>query len=511
MGIGLSIAGGFGNRLSEYMRDKEKFDWENKRAERKFGMTTGQLGVAKAEEKAGIAVDKVKYLKSRGLTSLNLRYAFDKQSVGGIDMLYNEVLEGSEKATPEQLNRLMTVSKDFAAVDNRPWEEVFKEAYQIYSTPEKDRLATNEQKEKKGFWASMLADPSTTSGYDDGQRYGGYTRADQDRIIMASTTTPRGSGILKLNTEARVNALDPRDYKSYEVLAKTSFLNKQKLLEKSFANLEGDVTLSDGTTTLKSVAAQSQYNAWLEAGDWDSITDTYGDSLLSSYLEQEKLEIGSITNNMAVDENLRGWVSRKVNEPPFDPIEASNTSVAVTGGTTEPIDFAAEFEKAKVNFTKGTDLTAPRFNSPAEVREAIAAKTIKPTDAYFVYIPKVGWEAQAMIDIANFSPEDVQDGDFIAWAKSLPEKRSEASEDYKGNLQGPFKKSSNKGWYIEKIKERTKVVTSKLGVKYTYDTYFKLPSLSWTNARAKELGLPFKWKNAERDGFTVTYDLSGDK
>ena len=50
MGIGLSIAGGFGNRLSEYMRDKEKFDWENKRAERKFGMTTGTLGVAKAED-----------------------------------------------------------------------------------------------------------------------------------------------------------------------------------------------------------------------------------------------------------------------------------------------------------------------------------------------------------------------------------------------------------------------------------------------------------------------------
>jgi len=31
MGIGLSIAGGFGNRLSEFMRDKEKFGWEKNR------------------------------------------------------------------------------------------------------------------------------------------------------------------------------------------------------------------------------------------------------------------------------------------------------------------------------------------------------------------------------------------------------------------------------------------------------------------------------------------------
>ena len=118
MGIGLQIAGGFGRRLSQYMQEKEKFDWENKRAERKFGMTTGQLGVKKAEEKAGIVVDKVKYLQERGLDNNILRYAFDQEKIAGIDKLYNEVLEGSDQASGEQLNRLVNVSKDYAATDN---------------------------------------------------------------------------------------------------------------------------------------------------------------------------------------------------------------------------------------------------------------------------------------------------------------------------------------------------------------------------------------------------------
>ena len=465
MGIGLSIAGGFGNRLSEFMRDKEKFDWENKRAERKFGMTTGQLGVAKAEEKAGIAVDKVKYLKSRGLTSLNLRYAFDKQSVGGIDMLYNEVLQGSEKATPEQLNRLMSVSKDFAAVDNRPWEEVFKEAYQIYATPEKDRLATNEQKEKKNFWSSMLADPSTTSGYDDGQRYGGYTRADQDRIIMSSTTTPRGSGILKLNTEARVNALDSRDYKSYEALAKTSFLNKQTLLENSFANLKGDVTLPDGRRTLKSVAAQSQYTAWVKAGDWDSITDTYGDSLLSSYLEQERLEIGSITNNMAVDENIRGWVGRKLNEPPFDPIEAFNNS----------IESMLNSVKNKSQFTKIQLENLQRFDSRAAALSAKENGTLREGES-FTFLDTT--KKYVLMDAANLKP--------VFQNKKLDGKEVITPTDEQFIAFAPsYVSADNTERQLEVGRRIAKVLLGSKDIEYTFSQYNKM-----SYNKAERLGLP---------------------
>ena len=96
MGIGLQIAGGFGKRLSGYMQEKEKYDWENKRAERKFGMTTGTMGVAKAEEKAGVAVGKLKYLQERGLDNNILRFAWDQEKVAGIDKLYNEVQEGTK-------------------------------------------------------------------------------------------------------------------------------------------------------------------------------------------------------------------------------------------------------------------------------------------------------------------------------------------------------------------------------------------------------------------------------
>ena len=237
MGIGLQIAGGFGRRLSQYMQEKEKFDWENKRAERKFGMTTGQLGVKKAEEKAGIVVDKVKYLQERGLDNNILRYAFDQEKISGIDKLYNEVLEGSDQASGEQLNRLVNVSKDYAATDNRPWTEVVKEAMQIYATPENAAKHTDQQKQQKGFWAAMLADPSTTSGYDDTQRYGGYTRADQDRIIMASATTPRGEGLLKIDRTARVEKMDARDYRSLALALEENYSRKENQLINSIRKM----------------------------------------------------------------------------------------------------------------------------------------------------------------------------------------------------------------------------------------------------------------------------------
>jgi len=505
MGIGLSIAGGFGNRLSEYMRDKEKFDWENKQAERKFGMTTGTLGVAKAEDMAAQNVTKVNYMLDRNVDPKLLRYVFDQDKVAGINSLYDTIQGGSASASGEQLNALVDYTKNVAEVDNRPWRDVFLEAGQIYATPKGE--TTNEQKNNKNFFARMLADPGT-SDYDDGKRYGGYTRADQDRIIMASTTTPRGQDSIRINRDKIMPDLSTTDYSRINTQT-LSAIELQQDIVKNNVILRGENPTED----------ERNYDIMLANDDWIGITSIYGDAMLQSLYEAENSFPGGVLNNPAITQGQKAWLRNKFakeEEQISDGSSVVNTSVTGKVGAAEPIDFAAEFEKAKVNFTKGTDLTAPRFNSPAEVREAIAAKTIKPTDAYFVYVPKVGWEAQAMIDIANFSPEDVQDGDFIAWAKSLPEKRSEASEDYKGNLQGPFKKSSNKGWYIEKIKERTKVVTSKLGVKYTYDMYFKLPSLSWTNARAKELGLPFKWKNAKRDGFTVTYDLtpytySGDK
>jgi len=500
MGIGLSIAGGFGNRLSEFMRDKEKFGWEKKQAERKFGMTTGTLGVAKAEDMAAQNVTKVNYMLDRNVDPKLLRYVFDQDKVAGINSLYDTIQGGSASASGEQLNALVDYTKNVAEVDNRPWRDVFLEAGQIYATPKGE--VTNEQKNNKNFFARMLADPGT-SDYDDGKRYGGYTRADQDRIIMASTTTPRGQDSIRINRDKIMPDLSTTDYSRINTQT-LSAIELQQDIVKNNVILRGENPTED----------ERNYDIMLANDDWIGITSIYGDAMLQSLYEAENSFPGGVLNNPAITQGQKAWLRNKFakeEEQISDGSSVVNTSVAGKVGAAEPIDFAAEFEEAKSSFPEGTDLTAPRFNSPAEVREAIAAKTIKPTDAYFVYVPKVGWEAQAMIDIANFSPEDVQDGDFIAWAKSLPEKRSEASEDYKGNLQGPFKKSSNKGWYIEKIKERTKVVTSKLGVKYTYDMYFKLPSLSWTNARAKELGLPFKWKNAERDGFTVTYDLSGDK
>ena len=299
MGIGLQIAGGFGRRLSGYMQEKEKYDWENKRAERKFGMTTGTMGVAKAEEKAGVAVGKLKYLQERGLDNNILRFAWDQEKVAGIDKLYNEVQEGSAEATGEQLNKLVNLAKDYAATDDRPWSEVVREAMQIYATPENAQKATGKQKEQKSFWASMLADPSTTSGYDDGKRYGGYTRADQDRIIMSSATTPRGEGLLKIDRSKRIDEYDFRDYRGLALALEVPYKTAEENLLESFKKMPDAAAGAN---------EQQKYNRLKKAKKWFDISASYGDEILYPYLEQEQLKPNSVITNTSIDKEIRNWV-----------------------------------------------------------------------------------------------------------------------------------------------------------------------------------------------------------
>ena len=343
MGIGLQIAGGFGKRLSEYMEEKEQFDWENKRAERKFGMTTGQLGVKKAEEKAGIVVDKVKYLQERGLDNNILRYAFDQEKIAGIDKLYNEVLEGSDQASGEQLNRLVNVSKDYAATDNRPWTEVVKEAMQIYATPENAAKHTDQQKQQKGFWAAMLADPSTTSGYDDTQRYGGYTRSDQDRIIMASATTPRGEGLLKIDRTARVEKMDARDYRSLALALEENYSRKENQLINSIRKMPN------------AAGVEQEFVRNINNEDFWSITAKYGNKILGGYLEQERLAPTSVTNNMAVGEGIREWVKSQIDSKYWDKAFERSLNTLVKG---------SEYSESDIK-------SMPKFNSRTD---AIIAK-----------------------------------------------------------------------------------------------------------------------------------------
>lgn len=382
MGIGLQIAGGFGRRLSQYMQEKEKFDWENKRAERKFGMTTGQLGVKKAEEKAGIVVDKVKYLQERGLDNNILRYAFDQEKISGIDKLYNEVLEGSDQATGEQLNRLVNVSKDYAATDNRPWTEVVKEAMQIYATPENAAKHTDQQKQQKGFWAAMLADPSTTSGYDDTQRYGGYTRADQDRIIMASATTPRGEGLLKIDRTARIEKMDPRDYRSLALALEENYTPKKDQLDNIIRNNY------DESTSAK-LSQELQRN--IAKGDWWSITAKHGDNILNAYLEQERLAPTSVINNISISEGIREWVKSKTDSKYWDKVLDKSMQELITD---------SGFSEAEIK-------SMPVFYSEVEFVNAIREKKISKGQPFLVYDPVAG---TYKMDLGGPTPEIIQTG-----------------------------------------------------------------------------------------------------
>ena len=508
MGIGLSIAGGFGNRLSEYMRDKEKFDWENKRAERKFGMTTGQLGVAKAEDIAAQNVSKVNYMLDRDVDPKLLRYVYDQDKVAGIDLLYNTIQGGSASASGEQLNALVNYTKTDAEVDNRPWRDVFLEAGQIYATPKGE--TTNEQKNNKNFFARMLADPGT-SDYDDGQRYGGYTRADQDRIIMASTTTPRGQNSLRINRDKIMPDLSTTDFSRINTQTGSAIKLQQEIVV--------DNVIRRGKNPTED---ERNYDIMLANDDWIGITSIYGDAMLQSLYEAENSFPGGVLNNPAITQGQKAWLRNKyAKEEEQIKDDSSVVKTPVIGGT---IDFAAEFEKAKSSFPEGIDLTAPRFNSVADVKAAIKAGTIKSTDAYFVYTPDAGWEPQAKINTANFSPKNVVDQDFLDFAKSIPVTRPEAEErfgvnDYKGLLIGNVKGKFNK-FSIPLLKRFTKIVTSTTsGKEYTfneYDASFK----SGEKARAVELGLPYNykaWDKAEENpDYKVKYNLtpytySGDK
>ena len=380
MGIGLQIAGGFGRRLSQYMQEKEKFDWENKRAERKFGMTTGQLGVKKAEEKAGIVVDKVKYLQERGLDNNILRYAFDQEKISGIDKLYNEVLEGSDQASGEQLNRLVNVSKDYAATDNRPWTEVVKEAMQIYATPENAAKHTDQQKQQKGFWAAMLADPSTTSGYDDTQRYGGYTRADQDRIIMASATTPRGEGLLKIDRTARIEKMDPRDYRALAAALEENYKPKREQLDTIIRN-------NYDTSTSSKLSQELQRN--IAKGDWWSITARHGDNILNAYLEQERLAPTSVINNISISEDIREWVKSKTDSKYWDKVLDKSMQELITD---------SGFSEAEIK-------SMPVFNSIIDAKKAKNENKITKGNPILIYDPVAG---TYKMDLGGPTPEIIQ-------------------------------------------------------------------------------------------------------
>lgn len=454
MGIGLQIAGGFGKRLSEYMEEKEKYDWENKRAERKFGMTTGQLGVKKAEEKAGIVVDKVKYLQERGLDNNILRYAFDQEKIAGIDKLYNEVLEGSDQASGEQLNRLVNVSKDYAATDNRPWTEVVKEAMQIYATPENAAKHTDQQKQQKGFWSAMLADPSTTSGYDDTQRYGGYTRSDQDRIIMASATTPRGEGLLKIDRTARIEKMDPRDYRALADALEENYTPKKEQLDNIIRNNY------DESTSAK-LSQELQRN--IAKGDWWSITAKHGDNILNAYLEQERLAPTSVINNISISEGIREWVKSKTNSKYWDKILDKSMQELITD---------SRFSEAEIK-------SMPIFNSRTDAKKAKNENKISKGNPVLIYDPVAGTYKIDLGGIKNTTEETEYDEKTNLLTPTDEQFAAFAPDFVKGNDPNRF---------IIAGKRRAKVVLGSRGIEYTYNQYEKM-----TANKAERLGLPRDW------------------
>ena len=505
MGIGLQIAGGFGRRLSGYMQEKEKYDWENKRAERKFGMTTGTMGVAKAEEKAGVAVDKLKYLQERGLDNNILRFAWDQEKVAGIDKLYNEVQEGSAEATGEQLNKLVNLAKDYAATDDRPWSEVVREAMQIYATPENAKKATGKQKEQKSFWSAMLADPSSTSGYDDGKRYGGYTRADQDRIIMASATTPRGEGLLKLDRSKRIDEYDFRDYKGLALALDVPYKTAEYNLLESFKKM------TDATAGAKE---QQRYNKLKKAGKWFDITALYGDEILYPYLEQEQLKPNSVITNTSIDLKIRNWVELHTKDFPSIYNKSIPNIMKESDLTEEDIEALPKYpyieaviaDRSKGKLKEGVD-SFLLYNRATDEYQLIKGNTNTTSTVSSVSDEVIGKEEK---DKEVGKPTDDQ---FITWAESLPIVRP---KDYSGPMSKPFENKfslqKKKGkWNIAKIKEQTKVITSKLGVEYDWDKWDKRGKLSWSPIKAKNLGLPYRWGNAEKEGYTVKYNLSRGK
>ena len=436
MGIGLQIAGGFGRRLSGYMQEKEKYDWENKRAERKFGMTTGMMGVAKAEEKANATVSKVNYLiTDRGIDKDILRFAFDQEKVAGINKIYDEVKLGSDQASGQQLNKLFYLAKDYAAVDDRPWSEVVREAYQIYATPENAAKHTQEQKDKKGFWASMLADPSSTSGYDDGQRYSGYTRADQDRIIMSSATTPRGEGTVKIDRSKRIEKLDPVDYYRFETGTK-KLINDQMVLAKSRASRSPE-TIGDGTVNGSTL--QQNLSRMQEADDWVGITSLYGDNILQSLYSAEQQFPGAILNNPAITPGQKTWLKNKFAKEEEDAKRIAN------------LDFNEIYNSSISSLVENSKYTEPeiklmpRFSTEEEFFNAIKKKEISKGQPFLIYDSTLnaykideGGKAELSDNqtvkktTTALNPDDFENVEAMPTGKSNILKRLEWDKKYKG-------------------------------------------------------------------------------
>jgi len=481
MGIGLQIAGGFGRRLSGYMQEKQKYDWENKRAERKFGMTTGMMGVAKAEEKADATVSKVNYLiTDRGIDKDILRFAFDQEKVAGINKIYDEVKLGSDQASGKQLNKLFNLAKDYAAVDDRPWSEVVREAYQIYATPENAAKHTQEQKDKKSFWASMLADPSTTSGYDDGQRYSGYTRADQDRIIMSSATTPRGEGTIKIDRSKRIEKLSPTDYYRFDSSTKTLIADQIELAEEK---------LKSTSDRAKGAALQENLISMQREDDWVGITSLYGDNILQPLYNAEQQFPGAILNNPAISKGKKDWLRNK-----FAKEEDAKRIANLDFNEIYNSSISSLLEQYS-NFTEEQIEKLPRFNSISLADKAKKKGTIKKGDSFLTYNNKTG-----KYDLYDFN-------EYTSSTDLTEEKKDSSTEDSSDvnvvltptdkQFEQWIKSSMmriDKGGFgkkltaLEQAKRKAKVLLDNTGEEITYNHYDRM-----SKKVAEKYGLPREW------------------
>jgi len=452
------IAGGFGQALADDQKEKKAWLRDQKMMNRKYAMTTGTASIKETQSKRDAVLRKSKYLNDKGIDNNTLMYIFDESGVSGIDEVY-DILQGADpNIEKSHVKGLVEGAKGYASAEGTSFNGVLNNAFGLYKqNPTPDKV------EGQNFWQRMFDDPVDRAFKDDGTPYiDGYTLADIYRI--QGTSTPMGSGSVKLNRRSVPIARTSRDYQTIKNdildLTANSLESAQESINAKYISNDPNSPFS----RKKGIDLKEKLSIAAADQDYSNLPLDIQEDFLRPYLERESLNRGSVTLNPSIPEALKSQV-----ESMLYPTEENKEEVIEI----KQEDIIKDYISVNPDFNVDN---IPTYNM-SELTEKRKDNTVITTPFYFddekgtitlMPMPKKTKNTEKTTNLVT--PTDEQ---FIAFAPS-------------------YISANNTERQLKEGRRRSKVLLGKNDIEYTYNEYKKL-----SGEMAKRRGLPENYEGPD--------------
>ena len=444
------IAGGFGQALADDQKEKKAWLRDQKMMNRKYAMTTGTAAIKETQSKRDAVLRKSKYLNDKGIDNNTLMYIFDEGGVAGIDEVY-DILQGADpNIKKSHVKGLVDGAKGYALAEGTSFNNVLNNAFGLYKqNPTPDKV------EGQNFWQRMFDDPVDRAFKDDGTPYiDGYTLADIYRI--QGTSTPMGSGSVKLNRRSVPIARTSRDYQTIKNdildLTANSLVAAEKTINAKYISGDPDSPFS----RKKGIDLKKRLNIAMADQDYSNLPLDIQEDFLRPYLERESLNRGSVTLNPSIPEALKSQV-----ESMLYPTEENKEELIKIKQENIETQIEKLTEKEREKF--------PEFDgSKFPILTKSQARKNPPTTQFWLN------DGKGNIDLVNPKLKIEKTNSLVT---PTDEQFAEFAPDYV--------KGDDPNRFIIAGKRKSKVVLGRNNIEYTYDQYKKM-----TANKAERLGLP---------------------